>query len=94
MRRHRRAVSCYQPTRHAIAVVWDWALRLDLKVDVVSFFPCEEEVGRRAVPIIQPAARRRGCAARRECAASRQRRRDSVPIVTTIGAEISAENGY
>ncbi len=46
MRRYRRAVSCYQPTRHAIAVVWDWALRLDLKVDVVSFLPCEEEVER------------------------------------------------
>lgn len=46
MHRYRRAMECYEPNAHAIAVVWDWTWRRDVKVDVVSFLPYEDEITR------------------------------------------------
>lgn len=46
MHRYRRAVDCFECNRHAIAVVWDWTWRRDVKVDVVSFMPYEDEITR------------------------------------------------
>ncbi len=43
-------------------------------------------------PAQPPAARRRGCPARHERAARRQRRRDRTPIVTTTAVDRVAEN--
>ena len=46
LHRYRRAMECYEPNAHAVSVVWDWAWRRDIKVDVVSFIPFLSEVER------------------------------------------------